>query len=141
MLYLAEHPMIVLCDSTKDSPITESQIELVIDELIEEFKKYVTTISKFDVFNVYKLDSNLSERLKGDQCVISFNVEYLTELTAFNKPFPHVEEIDPKEFINNMKYTKAYKILDLCLDLSTFRILVEEYKNINFYAQIADNDE
>ena len=135
MIYIAGHPVLVLCDSKKSYDMTVKEADMVKHDIVETLKDFIRHTTKFDPFSIDIMYSNMENRLCGDQFVLTLKITYLTETFSFNS-IPYIEELDSKHYLNTLKHIKSYAILDRCLDLDTFELFAEEYKNIEFCSEM-----
>lgn len=136
MIYVADQPILIVCDTKKKTEITDREIEQVNSDLIETLKSFIEQNTEFDPFSADIMYSNLDSRLNGDQFLFSTAVGYLTESNLGASKFHYIEELDKKDFLRLLKSTKSYDIMDNIMELDTFIIDAGEYKNICFYAEM-----
>ena len=138
MIYTAGHPMLIVCDSKKDGNVNEAELEDALNDLQDFLLKFISENTKFDPFCADLLYSNLSTRLRGDQCMISIKISYITELG--NTRCDYIKDLDSKQFLHEFKfYSNAYNTLDQLLDLETFVLHTGDYKDLEFCLGFGEN--
>ncbi len=130
-MYTAGHPILMVCDSKKNTDITELEMEIALNDLEELLLKFISNTTNFDPFHAEIMYTNLSDRLKGDQLIISWKVCYVTDLNRYNK-FNYIKELDTKDFLYEFKIYKGYNILDRILELDSFVLHAGDYKELEF---------
>lgn len=136
MIYIANHPILIVCDSKKDTDMTEMELERIFLELKETLISYIEETTQFSPFSTEVLYTNLDSRLCGGQMIFSVAVKYLTELINFDLNMKCIQNLEAKEFLYKLKSTKSYEVLDRILELDTFMIEPGEYKDIEFYSEM-----
>ena len=137
-MYIAGHPILMVCDTKKETNINEHEIELILTSLKMALLTFIPENTEFDPFLAEIMYTNLSDRLKGDQLLISWKVGYLTDLLPNNK-FKRIKSLDKLDFLHYLKNYPCYKILENILELDTFVLHIGEYKDMEFAIEI-NND-
>lgn len=133
MIYTAGHLILLLCDSKRENSITEPEVEQVTETLKDFLMQFIRDNTKFNPFTADVMFSNLSGRLRGDQCMISIKISYITDMPDGKKRFEYITDLDGKQFLHDLKqFNRTYEILDRNLDLDTFILHTGEYKDLEF---------
>ena len=53
MIYIAGHPVLVLCDSKKSYDMTVKEADMVKHDIVETLKDFIIHTTKFDSFSIY----------------------------------------------------------------------------------------
>lgn len=133
MIYTAGHPILIVCDSKRDSTVNDTEIEQALETTKDYLLQFIRDNTKFNPFNVEVMYTNINSRLRGDQCMISLKISYITDMLDSKSKFEYITELDAKHFLYELKKFKhAYGILDNLLDLSTLVLHTGEYKDLEF---------
>ena len=138
MIYIAKHPILIACDSLCDSEMDERYLEDIHNDLKDALCSFINRNTKFNIWYTEVINTNLSDRLKGSQCVISIAVSYITEIIDFNRHMDYIKELDSREFVYFLRKEckRTYELLENCLDMETFEVIPCEYSTMEFRLSI-----